>query len=142
MKVSDIMNNRVISISPEDSISTASRLMSRYNIGALPICTSDSKLRGIVTDRDIVTRCIACDLDPEITPVREIMTRRVAAAAPEDELSSAAGRMAGEQVRRLPVLQNGRVIGILSLGDVAKRNAFEMEAAKALAEISDNLRKL
>ena len=99
MKVSEIMNRRVISISPEDSVSSAARLMSRYNIGALPICTSDSKLRGIVTDRDVVTRCIACDMDPELTPVREIMTRRITSAAPEDGVDSAAGRMAGASPR-------------------------------------------
>jgi len=142
MKVSEVMNKRVISVSPDDSISSAARLMSRYNVGALPVCTPDSRLKGIVTDRDVVTRCVAFDMDPDTTPVREIMTRRVSTAEQSEEISGAAGRMGGEQVRRLPVVQEGRVIGILSLGDVARRSGYDMEAAKALSEISENIRRL
>ncbi|MBQ4370012.1 MAG: CBS domain-containing protein [Oscillospiraceae bacterium] len=142
MKVSEAMNRRVISVSPDDSISSAARLMSRYNVGALPVCSRDSRLRGIVTDRDVVTRCVALDMDPDTTPVREIMTRRVSTAEQSEEIAGAAGKMGSEQVRRLPVVQEGRVVGILSLGDVARRSEYDMEAAKALSEISENIRRI
>ena len=75
MQVRDLMNPGVVSITPGESAALAARLMSRYNIGALPVCGSDGHLRGIVTDRDVVTRCIAAEEDPAQTPVRDIMTR-------------------------------------------------------------------
>lgn len=135
------MNSNVISVSPEESAAFASRLLSRHNIGALPVCSPDGKLRGIVTDRDIVLRCVAAENDPEQTPVREIMSRTVISVEPEDDVRAATRLMAEEQVRRLPVVHGGRVVGMVSLGDMAKNQKFDMEAAKALSEISSNIKR-
>lgn len=136
MKVSQLMSGNVISVSPDDTAANAARLISKNNIGSLPVCMSDGKIRGIVTDRDIVTRCIAPESDPETTRVREIMTRGIISIAPDADVREAAQLMAGEQIRRLPVTNEGKVIGILSLGDMAKTQSFDMEASKALSEIS------
>ncbi|SMC56698.1 CBS domain-containing protein [Papillibacter cinnamivorans] len=135
------MNSNVISVSPEESAAFASRLLSRHNIGALPVCSPDGKLRGIVTDRDIVLRCVAAENNPEQTPVREIMSRTVISVEPEDDVRAATRLMAEEQVRRLPVVHGGRVVGMVSLGDMAKNQKFDMEAAKALSEISSNIKR-
>ncbi|MGI6498505.1 MAG: CBS domain-containing protein [Oscillospiraceae bacterium] len=135
------MNGNVISIAPEESASLAARLLNRYNVGALPVCSAGQVLRGILTDRDIVMRCIAVDGDPEHTPVKEIMTRNVATVLPEDDVRNAARLMASKQVRRLPVVENGKLLGMLSLGDMAKRQMFDMEASKALSEISANIKR-
>ena len=141
MQVREIMNSNVITIAPEESASLAARLLNRYNVGALPVCGAEQTLRGILTDRDIIMRCIAADGDPEHTPVKEIMTRNVATVLPEDDVRNAARLMASKQVRRLPVVENGKLVGMLSLGDMAKSRMFDMEASKALSEISANIRK-
>ncbi len=141
MKVSELMNKNVISISPDESTSLAARLLYRHNIGSLPVCSSEGKLRGIVTDRDIVLRCVAAESDPEHTPVREIMSRSPVSAAPDDDVRLAADIMAAHQIRRLPVTSDGKLVGMLSLGDIAKTNSCNMEASRALSEISMNIKK-
>ncbi len=141
MQVRDLMNPSVVSITPGESAALAARLLSRYNVGSLPVCEKDGRLRGIVTDRDIVTRCIAAEDDPAQTPVRDIMTRNCVVVSPEDDLGQATRLMAAQQVRRLPVTENGKVVGMVSLGDLATSHAFEMETAKALCEISENVKK-
>ena len=138
MKIKEIMSNKVISVSPEESAAVAARLLSRYNIGALPVCGREGKLRGMVTDRDIVLRCVAAQEDPSRTKISEIMTRRVVSVDAEQTAQSAADLMAREQIRRLPVEQNGKVVGMLSLGDLAKRQ--DCNAGAALCEISENVR--
>ncbi|MDR1735713.1 MAG: CBS domain-containing protein [Oscillospiraceae bacterium] len=142
MLVSDLMNSHVVSVMPEDSCVQAARLLHRHNIGSVPVCGADGRLRGIVTDRDIVMRCVAAETDPHTTKVREIMSRGVQSVAPGDDARQATRKMADSQIRRLPVVDGvGKVVGMLSLGDMAKTNSFDMEAAKALSEISANVRK-
>ncbi|NMA24231.1 MAG: CBS domain-containing protein [Clostridiales bacterium] len=141
MLVSELMTDNVISISPDEPASLAARLLYRHNIGSVPVCTEDGRLRGIVTDRDIVLRCVAAENDPETTPVREIMSRGLVTVSPTDDVREAARKMAQSQVRRLPVVDSGRLVGMLSLGDMAKTHSFDMEASKALSEISSNVRK-
>jgi len=141
MKVSELMAKNVVSISPDESTSLAARLLYRHNIGALPVCTSDGKLRGVVTDRDIVLRCVAAENDPEHTPVREIMTRSPVSAHPDDDVRQAAELMAAHQVRRLPVTVDGKLVGMLSLGDISRTHSYNMEASRALSEISMNIKK-
>lgn len=141
MQVRDLMNPGVVSIAPGESAALAARLMSRYNVGSLPVCSEDGHLRGIVTDRDVVTRCIAAEEDPAQTPVRDIMTRNCVVVSPEDDPRDATRLMAMQQVRRLPVMDHGKLVGMVSLGDLATSHAFEMEASKALCEISERVKK-
>jgi len=141
MQVRDLMNSNVISISPEESTALAARLIARHNIGALPVCTNEGALRGVVTDRDIVLRCIASEDDPSQTPVRTIMSRSISSISPDDDVRAASHVMSEKQVRRLPVVEQGKVIGMLSLGDLAVSNKCDMEASKALTEISENVRQ-
>ena len=141
MQVRDLMNPCVVSITPGESAALAARLLSRHNLGALPVCGSDGGLRGIVTDRDIVLRCVAAEEDPARTPVRDIMTRGCAAVSPGDDAREATRLMAARQVRRLPVVEEGRVVGMISLGDLARSQRFDLEASKALGEISEAVRR-
>jgi CBS domain-containing protein len=136
------MTRAVVSVTPEDTASTAAQLLSRHNIGAVPVCADDGVLRGIVTDRDLVLRCLAAERDPETTSVREIMTTAPLSVSPGDDVRAAAHSMASEQIRRTPVTENGRVVGMLSLGDLARVRAYDMEASKALSEISSNVRRV
>ncbi|HHU05779.1 MAG TPA: CBS domain-containing protein [Clostridiales bacterium] len=141
MKVSDLMTKNVVSISPDESTSLAARLLYRHNIGSLPVCSSDGKLRGILTDRDIVLRCVAAENDPEHTPVREIMSRAPISTSPDDDVRQAAEMMAAHQIRRLPVTKEGKLVGMLSLGDISRTHSYNMEASRALSEISMNIKK-
>ena len=139
MKLRDIMTNQVVKIQPEETIAVAARMLERNNIGAMPVCTSEGKLCGMITDRDIVTRCLAAGKSPQTTSVREVMTSRVYVARPEMDAALAAGLMGREQIRRLPVMENGRLCGMVSLGDLAIKEESNVEAGDALTEISSHL---
>lgn len=132
MKVRQIMTNSAVSVGAGENVEVAARTLHRYNIGALPVCGSDGKLCGMVTDRDLVLRCVAAGKQPGQTPVRDVMTRRVISVTPETSVEEARSLMAQSQVRRLPVTENGRLCGILSLGDLATHGAD----GQALAQIS------
>lgn len=139
MKVRDVMTNRVIRIRPEEPVEVAARTLEHYNIGALPVCGGDGRLCGVVTDRDLVTRCIAAGKAADRTTVREVMTSHVIAARPDTEVYAAARIMGREQIRRLPVMENGRLCGMVSLSDLTRQEETADEAAEALVEISSNL---
>ncbi len=140
MNVKDCMNTHVISVSPEESVAVAARLMARHNVGALPVRARDGSLCGIVTDRDMVLRCLAIDRPPEETSVARVMTDRVKSVSPDASLSQAAACMAREQVRRLPVVEGRRLVGMVSLGDLSHRDDYSLEAAEALSEITSNVK--
>ena len=93
----------------------------------------------MVTDRDLVTRCVASGRSTGTTTVRDVMTGRVISAGPDMDVGAAAQLMGKEQVRRLPVVENGRLCGMVSLGDLANREDNMMDAADALAEITANV---
>lgn len=139
MQIRDLMSSNVISITPTESAALAARLLSRHNLGSLPVCGQDGSLRGILTDRDIITRCVAPGRNPQEIPVESIMTRDCAVVSPEEDAEGAARRMAARQIRRLPVLDSGKVVGMVSLGDLSKCRACDMEAGAALSEISENV---
>ena len=139
MEVRDLMNASVVSVEPTSSAALAARLISRHNVGALPVCSEDKRLRGMITDRDIVLRCVAAEEDPAQTMVRDIMTRNCATVSPGDDCREASRVMAVQQVRRLPVVEGGKVVGMISLGDLARSHRMDMEAAQALSEISENV---
>ena len=94
---------------------------------------------GMLTDRDIVVRCLAAGKSPSATPVKEVMTTGVISAPPDMELGLAAGLMGRRQIRRLPVTENGKLCGMLSLGDLAVKEESCIDAGDALTEISEGL---
>lgn len=142
MRVKDCMTKQVISVGAGEPVSVAARLMARYNLGALPVRGTDGQLEGMLTDRDIVLRCIAAERSPKAVRVREVMTRSVAAAAPDTDATAAAGIMAARQVRRLPVTEEGRLVGMVSLADLSRRPDYMMEAAEALEDICTGVRHM
>jgi len=139
MKLRDIMTNPVIRIHPDESVAVAARTLAHYNIGILPVCSNDGRLCGLVTDRDLVTRCLAAGRVPTATTVREVMTSQVISVSPDMEAGVAAGLMGREQIRRLPVLENGKLCGMVSLGDLAQQEETLYDAGDALTEISSAL---
>lgn len=139
MKVRDVMTDSVIKIHPEESVAVAARALAHYNIGILPVCRNDGSICGLVTDRDLVTRCLAAGKSPENTHVREVMTAQVISAQPEMDTGAAAYLMGRRQIRRLPVVDNGRLCGMVSLGDLANREECNPDAADALGDICTNV---
>ena len=142
MKVKDVMSTNVVCVEPNESAAVAARLLSRFNVGALPVCNKDGRLCGMVTDRDIVLRCVAADDDAQSVKVSEIMTRRIYSVDAQESIQNASALMARRQVRRLPVEEDGKLVGMVSLGDVAKLQDYTTEAAEALGEISKNTKRL
>ena len=139
MKIRELMTDAVIQADPDMSVSAAAKTLTHYNIGALPVCTADGSLCGMVTDRDIVTRCLAAGISPEKTPLRKIMTASVVSAQPDMEVGVAAHLMGRQQVRRLPVVENGKLCGMVSLGDIANQEETNPDAADALGDICSNI---
>ena len=138
MEIKDIMTPNVVTIDPSESIEVAARTMHQYNIGALPVCTN-GKLCGMLTDRDIVTRCLAANRVPGNTQVRQIMTEQVTSVRPDVDTGVAAHLMGRLQIRRLPVVENGQLCGMVSLGDMAVREETVIDAGDALADVSSNI---
>jgi CBS domain-containing protein len=135
MKVRDIMTTSVAQVSPYTTVSDAARLMEKHNVGSVPVCSND-KIVGILTDRDIVVRNIAGGKDPRATKVEEIMSAEVTTVTPDTEVAQVGKIMAEKQIRRIPVTDNDRLVGMVALGDIAVRGMYDAEVAQALAEIS------
>lgn len=137
MKVRDLMTTNVACVRPNDSVTEAAQLMNKYDIGSVPVCENNG-IVGIITDRDIIVRNIAERRNPEITQVRDVMTQDVFTASPEMDIDDVSDIMASHQVRRLPVIENNKIVGIIALADIAIEDAFEFEASEALSEISED----
>ena len=136
MKLQDIMTKEVIAVSPDTSVLDAAQIMKDKNIGAVPICTDDMNVEGIITDRDIVLRVVCAEKDAKTTKCKDVMTDRLIVGKTDMEVESALNLMGDMQVRRLPVVKNGKLAGFVSLGDMAVHNRFDRDAGEALSEIS------
>ena len=124
MKVKDCMCTDVCWVKPETTICEVAKLMSQNHIGSIPVCDTNNCLCGIVTDRDIILRTIACDKDVKTTPVSDIMSTNVCTCEEDEDIANAENKMGTNKVRRLPVCDNNKkVIGILTLGDIAQNRA-------------------
>ena len=135
------MSDQVISVSPEETVAVAARLMTRHNVGALPVRDRDGSLCGILTDRDVVTRCVALERPMQQTSVARVMTSRVATVPPTASVDQAAAMLAKEQVRRLPVVEGRRLVGMVTLSDLSRQAPAE-ETADVLREVTANIKHL
>jgi CBS domain-containing protein len=133
--VRDAMTKKVRSVTPTESIVGAARLMREENVGSLPVVQGE-RLVGVLTDRDIVTRTVAEGRDPESVTAGEVASSELVTARPDQDLDEALDLMAQEQVRRLPVVEDGQLVGILAQADVAAE-ASDRETGKMVAEISE-----
>ena len=135
MKVRRIMSRSTHAVAPGTSIAQAAEQMLHYDIGALPV-VEGQRVIGIVTDRDIVVRCVARG-EPVTGPVSAIMSQPVLTCDADDMLDIVMERMSDEQIRRMPVCgDNGRLIGMMSIGDAARADPDKEEVADAISDIS------
>ena len=134
-KVRDLNSDRPRCITPETPVSEAARLMKSEDVGSLPILDGE-RLAGIVTDRDIVLQAVAEGKDPSGMPVREVASRELVTVGQDEDLSEALKRMASNQVRRIPVVdEDDRLVGIVAQADVA-REAKDKDSGQMLHDIS------
>lgn len=138
-KCSDIMTEDLVYSMPEDSVAEVAQLMKNEDIGPVLIVDSDDtkRLVGIVTDRDLALKVVAEGRDPQITTVKEVMTRKLVTCRPADDVEKAMQAMAQYQLRRIPVVdENMRLVGIISQADVATRVDEPERTAEVVREIS------
>ncbi len=134
------MCNDVCCVKPETSVSDVAKLMSQYHIGSIPICDNQNCICGIVTDRDILLRTVACNKNANTTPVSEVMTTNVWTCTQNDEVRQAQNQMSQKQIRRLPVCDdNNHVIGILTIGDLCQneQQIGTQEVGQTIGNICD-----
>jgi CBS domain-containing protein len=134
-RVREAMTPSPTTIAASAPVVEAARLMASQDVGSLPV-VDENNLVGMVTDRDLVLNVLAKDIDPHSTTVASVCTQDPVVVAPEDSLDEALQRMAREQVRRLPVVEKERLVGILAQADVS-RSAQAAETGRMVEEISE-----
>lgn len=135
MKIRDIMTTDIACMSADDPVEKAAELMKQYNVGSIPICEGD-KVIGIVTDRDIALRYVADRKNTMWQPISNVMTSSPVVGAPDMEAQDAAKLMGERQIRRLPIVERGALVGIVALGDISTQPELAHNAGHALKDIS------
>lgn len=131
----NLMSKSVYVIDANQSVQEAARLMSDHNIGSIPVM-QNGQVAGIITDRDITLRNTAAGQAAN-TPVSQVMSKEnLIQATPDMDVHQAAQLMSQNQIRRLPVVENGQVVGMVALGDIATNQQFDNDAEQALSSIS------
>ena len=140
MNIREVMTPNPRCVAPTESIQSAARIMREEDTGAVPV-VENGKVLGMVTDRDIVIRAVA-DGGKMDGPVRAILSSDVVCATPEMSTRDAEKLMAEHQVRRLPVVENDRLIGIVSLGDLAVKEGRDSRTGETLEGISEGVKRV
>jgi len=136
MNLNDVMTRDLVTCRDTDSLSDAATLMREINVGSLPVLSESGNLIGMITDRDIAVRAVSVGVDPVLSQVADFMTPNPLTIAPDATAEQAAEMMADAQVRRLPVVDGGQLVGIVSLGDLAVDLGEEELLAETLGRIS------
>jgi CBS domain-containing protein len=139
MNIRDVMTPNPRSVSPDDSIQSAAQIMRDQDTGVVPVVENGRPI-GLVTDRDIVVRAIA-DGGQVSRPIREILTSQVVSATPDMSTREAAELMSEHQIRRLPVVEGERLVGIVSIGDLAVKEGKDGRVGDALQQISEGVKE-
>ncbi|MGE5495010.1 MAG: CBS domain-containing protein [Burkholderiales bacterium] len=135
MKVRDIMTKEIACMSADEPVEKAAELMKQYNVGSIPICEGN-KVIGIVTDRDIALRYVADRKNTMWQPISNVMTSNPIVGSPDMDAQDAARMMGQHQIRRLPIVERGTLVGIVALGDISTQPELQHNAGHALQDIS------
>lgn len=127
MKVKECMCSDVWYCNPDTTISNVAKMMNEKHVGCIPVCDENNGVVGILTDRDITLRGIACGKDVNTTNVSEIMTTNISCCDTNEDISRVAENMGKTGIRRMPVTENGKLVGMLSLGDFARHRNISSE---------------
>jgi CBS domain-containing protein len=132
--IKEVMTRDVRACEPDATVAEAAKVMAREDVGPVPI-VEDGRLVGLVTDRDIVVRVVAEGRDPNATTVKEIASTELVTVSPDDDLDEALNLLARRQVRRLPVVEGDRLVGIVAQADIA-RLGKDKKTGEVVEEIS------
>ncbi|MFR0822993.1 MAG: CBS domain-containing protein [Clostridia bacterium] len=136
MKVKDCMCHEVSCVTPESTVKDCAKIMCNKHVGCIPVCDASQNVVGLVTDRDVILRSIACDKDVAQTPVSDIMSCSVCCCNPDTDIEQAEKLMSQNQIRRLPVVENNKIVGIITLGDLsANQNVSTQGVCETLENI-------
>lgn len=138
MKVRELMSLDICCCMPTDTVTDVAKKMNEYHVGSIPVCDEGKNVVGIITDRDIALRCVACGKDANITPTSEVMTKSVCCCKSDTDIQDATKLMSSLQVRRIPVLENDRLVGMLTIGDLANSKNV---SAKEVSDTVENICK-
>lgn len=136
MKVRDLMTKDVRTADTNTSLTEVAQNMKNLNVGSIPVCDNNKNVVGIVTDRDIVLRFVAAGSNSKNSTAQDVMSTHIISVSPDTDVHEAANIMAKNQIRRLPVVENGKLEGIVAIGDFATQNIHINEAGEALSDIS------
>jgi len=139
MKIKEIMTSDIIALSLRDNCGDACQKMREFNIGDV-LVAEGNELVGIVTDRDIALRCVADNLNPWDTKLSDVASLEPITADQEMPIAECSDIMSENQIRRLPIVSNGELVGIVSLGDLAVDAPEESDVEETLEEISQPTR--
>jgi CBS domain-containing protein len=134
MEVEDIMINKVITIDPNATVKDAAKLMNKHEIGCLIAATKGSAL-GIITERDLLKKIIEQTKNPEKTKVHQIMSKRLIVGTPQMEIADAVRLMLQRKIKKLPIVEDGKVIGLITLTDVARTTRIEPQMIGVIKEL-------
>jgi CBS domain-containing protein len=138
MQIKDIMTPNVECVRPDDTLQEAACKMRDLDVGPLPVCGDNDRLAGMITDRDITVRAVAEGKDPRSTKVREAMTEEIVSCFEDEDVQEAARTMQERQIRRLVVLnRDKRLVGIVSLGDLATQSGDKSKSGEVLRDVSE-----
>lgn len=142
MKVKDIMTTPAFYALENESVFHIAKLMKKNDVGAIPVCNKEGKIVGVVTDRDIIIRAVGKGLNPASVSAKEIMSADVTVISPMTDLDDAFDIMSEIKIRRLPVVENSKLVGMLSLGDLSQSMEYTFEISDALSEVCRGCEKI
>lgn len=142
MKVKDCMCHLVYSVLPTTTVCDCARLMEEKHIGCVPVCNCNNEILGLITDRDLILRAIANNKNINDTAVSDLMTTNVCCCDSNTDVIDVQKKMSENQVRRIPIVEDGKVIGIVTLGDLTKnKNINNSEVVSILENICNTNNK-
>jgi CBS domain-containing protein len=136
MLIKDVMSKDLVSLNSNDSVEKAAQMMKQYDIGVIPVCDDSHRLAGIITDRDITLNSVASGANAKEQKVCDFMTLNPVTGNPNMDIHDAIRLMSRHQVKRLPIVENNNLVGIVSLGDISQEPNLDDNAGVALKNIS------
>ena len=137
MEVEDIMVQKVITVDPNASVKEAARLMNRHAIGCL-IVVGQGQVMGIMTERDLLKKVVELGKNPEKTKVHDIMSKRLVVGTPRMEIPDVVRLMLQKKIKKLPIVTEGKIIGLVTLTDIARTTRIEPQMIGVIKELRKN----
>jgi len=140
MKVRDVMTSNVTTAGADTTLEEIATMMKAEDTGAIPV-VEEGELLGLITDRDIVIRCVAEGRDPSEVTAEDILTENLEVVDPETDVQEALDLMGRHQIRRLPVVDKGELVGMVSIGDLAVKQGDEQDTGETLKDVSKGVKQ-